>query len=276
MAAAPAPGRAQGHCHGGACVRDGGSPARHVVVFGHLHSVGRSRAVIVVGGGGARSSAGWRPAAVVATRHQAGHRANARSRAEPLATVYVGVRRPVVPLCRRFRLTNACGPGLADLLRPRVIKDAGNTTIQTQILQERETLLQFRTDFASSKAFQRKPRSLLMYPTPVAPFNDLMATSALNGNIQFWSYSKRRYPPSDTEAMGALNGGTMADGLAHEGGPLKCVRLVAELRGDLLHPKWPEDLCWVGGGVGLAACYPENADERRQASLIYFNAHVEV
>ena len=54
------------------------------------------------------------------------------------------------------------------------------------------------------------------------------------------------------------------------------VRLVAELRGDLLHPKWPEDLCWVGGGVGLAACYPENADERRQASLIYFNAHVEV
>ena len=77
------------------------------------------------------------------------------------------------------------------LLRPRpAIVPRGSTAVMA--LPDRGMLVRPQTEFAPSRAFLRKPRSLLLYPGDAEPFNDLVATSSLNGTVQYWSYKSRR------------------------------------------------------------------------------------
>ncbi|KAF9166130.1 hypothetical protein DFQ26_008634 [Actinomortierella ambigua] len=105
-----------------------------------------------------------------------------------------------------------------------------------------DTLTNLKIDLRS-KAFARKPRSLLMYNPHLSGENlkDVMVTSSLDGNIQFWDLHSRR--------------------------------MASQLHKNQLQFPWAEDVCWVGKDLlAVASAYAQGQPQQRQLSLVHVNA----
>ncbi|KAF9368516.1 hypothetical protein CPC16_005286, partial [Podila verticillata] len=101
-----------------------------------------------------------------------------------------------------------------------------------------ETLTNIHQD-VRSKAFQRKPRSMVVH-TPIAgpELEEVMVTSSLDGNIQFWDLEARRVVTTIPKAP--------------------------------LNQPWAEDMCWVGRNVlAVASATKEGVELNHQLTLIH-------
>ncbi|KAF9978637.1 hypothetical protein BGZ73_001290 [Actinomortierella ambigua] len=104
-----------------------------------------------------------------------------------------------------------------------------------------DTLTNLKIDLRS-KAFARKPRSLLMYSELSGDtLKDVMVTSSLDGNIQFWDLSSRK--------------------------------MISQLHKNQLQFPWAEDVCWVGKDLlAVASASAQGQPQQRQLSLVHVNA----
>ncbi|KAG0237300.1 hypothetical protein BGW41_000258 [Actinomortierella wolfii] len=104
-----------------------------------------------------------------------------------------------------------------------------------------DTLTNLKTDLRS-KAFARKPRSLRMYSQLAGEkLKDIMVTSSLDGNIQFWDLISRR--------------------------------VVSQVHKNQLQFPWAEDICWVGKDLlAVASAYAQGQPMLRQLSLVHVSA----
>lgn len=89
-------------------------------------------------------------------------------------------------------------------------------------------VLRIRMDI-KTKVFKRKPRTVLVHPSFDEPLSNLILSSSLDGQLQFWSNKKRAVVAQHVPNLEA---------------------------------KWIEDVCWVGGGSGFAMAYDWGLDSK--------------